>query len=53
MTSEFVGTPLKLSDSPAEIERSPLLGDRRDLLSAGELGFHSEELPLLKGKRVI
>ncbi|MFJ9590337.1 hypothetical protein [Streptomyces acidicola] len=41
MTSEFVGNPLKLSDSPAETERSPLLGDRRDLLPADELDFYS------------
>jgi formyl-CoA transferase len=34
-----VGSPIKLSDSPVVIERSPLLGEHNEEIYAGELGL--------------
>jgi formyl-CoA transferase len=39
-----VGNPIKLSDSPAEVRRSPLLGEHTDEILAGVLGFSEEEI---------
>jgi len=43
-----VGNPIKLSDSPAEVRRSPLLGEHTDEILAGVLGFSEEEIRELK-----
>jgi formyl-CoA transferase len=43
-----VGNPIKLSDSPAEVRRSPLLGEHSDEILAGVLGFSEEEIRELK-----
>jgi formyl-CoA transferase len=43
-----VGTPIKLSESPAEVRRSPLLGEHSDEILAGVLGFSEEEIRELK-----
>jgi len=43
-----VGNPIKLSDSPAEVRRSPLLGEHTDEILAGVLGFSEEEIRQLK-----
>jgi formyl-CoA transferase len=48
-----VGSPLKLSDSPARIRRSPLLGEHNEEVYLGELGLSADELPLLKVNGVI
>jgi formyl-CoA transferase len=48
-----VGSPLKLSDSPARIRRSPLLGEHNEEVYLGELGLSADELPLLKANGVI
>jgi formyl-CoA transferase len=48
-----VGSPLKLSDSPVEIRRSPLLGEHNEEVYLGELGISADELPLLKANGVI
>ena len=39
-----VGMPIKLSDCPAEVRRSPLLGEHTDEILAGVLGFSDEEI---------
>lgn len=47
-----VGCPLKLSDSPVEIERSPLLGEHNDEVLA-ELGYSETELDKFRAAGVI
>ncbi|ABK70125.1 formyl-CoA transferase [Mycolicibacterium smegmatis] len=42
-----VGSPLRLSDSPVEIVRSPLLGEHTDAICA-ELGYTPEQLELFR-----
>lgn len=39
-----VGCPIKMSDSPAEVERSPLLGEHTMEILSDFLGFSGEEL---------
>ncbi|WIX91152.1 formyl-CoA transferase [Amycolatopsis sp. DG1A-15b] len=51
-TFKTVGCPLKLSDSPVEIERSPLLGEHNDEV-LGELGYGEAELEKLRAAGVI
>ncbi|MDX2708273.1 formyl-CoA transferase, partial [Streptomyces sp. PA03-6a] len=48
-----VGNPLKLSDSPTTIHRSPLLGEHNHDIYTTELGIHEDELPGLKALGVI
>jgi formyl-CoA transferase len=43
-----VGMPIKLSDSPAEIERSPLLGEHTDEILREVLGYSDAEVGTLK-----
>jgi formyl-CoA transferase len=47
-----VGSPLRLSDSPVEIIRSPLLGEHTDEICA-ELGYSPGQLELFRGAGVI
>jgi formyl-CoA transferase len=42
-----VGNPIKLSDSPTEVKRSPLLGEHTDEVMA-ELGYSSEQISALR-----
>ncbi|EOD58607.1 formyl-CoA transferase [Amycolatopsis vancoresmycina] len=51
-TFKTVGCPLKLSDSPVEIERSPLLGEHNDEVLA-ELGYSEAELDKFRAAGVI
>jgi formyl-CoA transferase len=51
-TFKTVGCPLKLSDSPVEIERSPLLGEHNDEVLA-ELGYSEAELGEFRAAGVI
>ncbi|MFE0019479.1 formyl-CoA transferase [Amycolatopsis sp. NPDC059021] len=51
-TYKTVGCPLKLSDSPVEIGRSPLLGEHNDQI-LGELGYSPEQLEELRTAGVI
>ncbi len=43
-----VGNPIKLSDSPVEVERSPLLGEHTEEILADVLGYTAEEIEALK-----
>ncbi|HTH76582.1 MAG TPA: formyl-CoA transferase [Trinickia sp.] len=42
-----VGNPIKLSDSPTEVKRSPLLGEHTDEVMA-ELGFSADQIAALR-----
>jgi formyl-CoA transferase len=42
-----VGNPIKLSDSPTEVTRSPLLGEHTDEVMA-ELGYNADQIATLK-----
>jgi len=48
-----VGCPIKLSDSPVEVARSPLLGEHNDDVYVRELGLPAAELAELKANGVI
>jgi formyl-CoA transferase len=48
-----VGCPIKLSDSPVEVERSPLLGEHNSDVYVTELGVPDAELTELKANGVI
>jgi formyl-CoA transferase len=43
-----VGNPIKLSDSPSDVRRSPLLGEHTDEILAGVLGFSDQEISEIK-----
>jgi formyl-CoA transferase len=47
-----VGNPIKMSDSPTEVRRSPLLGEHTEEVLA-ELGFGAAEIAGLREKKVI
>jgi len=43
-----VGCPIKLSDSPVEVRRSPLLGEHTDEVLSEVLGYGKEEIAALR-----
>ena len=47
-----MGNPIKLSDSPTDVERSPLLGEHTEQVLA-QLGYSSEEIAHLRAEHVI
>ena len=47
-----VGNPIKLSDSPTDVMRSPLLGEHTDEVLA-ELGYGPADVAALRSKKVI
>jgi crotonobetainyl-CoA:carnitine CoA-transferase CaiB-like acyl-CoA transferase len=51
-TSPCSGCPIKLSDSPVDVHRSPLLGDTNEDIYGRELG-RDNQLASLKAKGVI
>ena len=48
-----VGCPIKLSDSPVEVERSPLLGEHTDEILSSVLGYSETEVGELRGEGAI
>jgi formyl-CoA transferase len=47
-----VGNPIKMSDSPTEVKRSPLLGEHTEEVLA-ELGYAAGEVAALRSKKAI
>jgi formyl-CoA transferase len=47
-----VGNPIKLSDSPSDVTRSPLLGEHTDQV-LGELGYAAAEIVALRAQKAI
>jgi formyl-CoA transferase len=47
-----VGNPIKMSDSPTEVTRSPLLGEHTDAI-LGELGYTADQVAALRADKVI
>ena len=47
-----VGNPIKLSDSPTEVTRSPLLGEHTEEVLT-QLGYSEEQIAALREDRVI
>jgi formyl-CoA transferase len=48
-----VGNPIKLSDSPCEVERSPLLGEHTEEILTDVLGYSASEVAEIKGSGAI
>ena len=48
-----VGCPVKLSDSPVSVERSPLLGEHTDEILSEVLGYHAEEIAEIKSSGAV
>jgi formyl-CoA transferase len=47
-----VGNPIKMSDSPTEVTRAPLLGEHTEEVLA-ELGYGADDLAMLRAEKVI
>ena len=43
-----VGNPIKLSASPSEVKRSPLLGEHTDEILREVLGYSADEIAAIK-----
>lgn len=48
-----VGNPIKLSDSPSAVERSPLLGEHTDEILADVLGYTPDEIDELRAGDIV
>jgi formyl-CoA transferase len=48
-----VGNPIKLSDSPCVVQRSPLLGEHTDEILSKVLGYSAKELAEIKASGAI
>jgi formyl-CoA transferase len=47
-----VGNPIKMSDSPSDVKRSPLLGEHTDEILA-ELGYEADQIAALRAESII
>jgi formyl-CoA transferase len=47
-----VGNPIKMSDSPTDVQRSPLLGEHTDEVLA-ELGYSKDQIDALRAEKAI
>jgi len=47
------GNPVRMSDSPTELKRAPLLGEHNAEVIGRWLGYSVEELTALQKKKVI
>ncbi len=47
-----VGNPIKMSDSPSEVKRSPLLGEHTEEVLA-EIGFKGDQIAAMRAERAI
>src|SRR5687768_12420368 len=47
-----VGNPIKMSDSPSNVKRSPLLGEHTDEILT-ELGYRKDQIEALRAEKVI
>jgi formyl-CoA transferase len=47
-----VGNPIKMSESPTEVKRSPLLGEHTDEVLT-ELGYSKDQIAALRADKVI
>ncbi len=48
-----VGNPIKLTDSPADVRRSPLLGEHTDEILRQVLGYSAPEIAEIKASGAI
>ena len=48
-----VGCPIKLSDSPVEVVRSPLLGEHTDEILTSVLGYDESDLKRIKASGAV
>jgi formyl-CoA transferase len=48
-----VGNPIKMSDSPSDVERSPLLGEHTDEVLRNVVGFSDEEITAARAEKAV
>ncbi|HJO97338.1 MAG TPA: CoA transferase, partial [Rhodospirillales bacterium] len=48
-----VGNPVKLSDSPSEVERSPLLGEHTDEILKTVVGYDDDEIAAARAEGAV
>ena len=48
-----VGNPIKLSDSPSDVKRSPMLGEHTDEVLKSVLGMNDDEISAAKAQGAI